>query len=1147
MMKFLRTILFKIIVILTSVSLYAQTPLGGIHNAYTPVTEISNVNCASHVRVGSTSEFKVNDLVLIIQMKGAFQSGQYATSSVGSFEFATVASITGNVIDLTFILLNSYDVSGIVQLVRVPMYTTAEVNSPVTGKVWDGATGGVVALDVSTSLTLNANITADGIGFRGGSTWRSGSACSTMTANDGANSQTAAMKGESFVNPIATNISGRQELYSGGGGGVAHNSGGGGGGNGGAGGKGGSQWEGCGRFFDNGGLGGISSPAIIAPSPRARCGGGGGAGQMNDGVGTGGANGGGIIIIRTPTLIGNGRRITANGMKPIADATNDGAGGGGAGGTIFLYAPTILAGVFIEANGGAGGNVRTGALHGPGGGGGAGSFMYSNASPVSGLAFSVAGALSGRNVLQTSATNQSYLATRGDDGQSSWGVSIPQNNGQYPRLTVTGPSDTTVCPGATLSFRAKTTGTFTRIQWTQGDGAVISTRADVSVAASTSQTYVVSITDGSGCTSKDSVKVNVNTGLKMKFESVDTTLAPCSLMAGIDTAIWIFNNSASNATITNVSCPLAGVTISLAKPVPIVMQPGDRVRIGVFVPFAPGTSGTTTATIQATVSPCDTVVSANIVIRRNLQNFEIVPQAVTMTPVIGCTASIRDSTVQVLFGNNSVEVLDIVEQGTVRVLSTKNFLTTAGVSVPIQLRWTPSNGITSGRLGFVLRYGACVDTLWMDVDGVMMSPRIGALSAIDVSTLILCKNTRTDVDVAFTSADTTTWVVSEVAISGPATTDLVPGISFVGNQIARVNVLPTLVGPYDIVLTVRFLPCDTSITVTIRGSAVNVRFEGTPILVYTEPVIGRRQTLQAIYRNTGTADVQIASVSTPSAPYTLLRTTPPLPCTLPPGGLLTADVELRQIFGIHNDSIVVAIDAPCVGVLYTQLQAEAIAVTKVAIPDIVSRIGTLDTVPVLLVGRPQIDSSLLDTFTISVRWKAKELSVVAGQDGRASWLVERDDDEFVIHITGRWDGSDTLALIPVTSLLTFISRTDLLFRRAPGFLWTNQECNIDYDDGTISVDDPCAGRNIRTISFNGLGAITISPLPARETLVVRVDEDRSYPVVLDVVDVTGRHILNITTILRREFTADVSTLAGGMYMLRITIAGEQRSLPLYIE
>lgn len=1140
----LRRVLMLTVVLLTVMPLCAQTPIGGVVNNYTAVTGIRTEDCTSKIDVASTTSLAKRDLVLIIQMKGAYQSGQYNTRAVGLYEFATIDSISGSTIILKHSLLNTYDVTGRVQLVRVPILADADVNMPLTGAPWDGTTGGVIALDVRGTLRLNANIVADGIGFRGGSRWRGNGTCSVTTANDVINSQTAAMKGESFVEPLASNVSGRQELFSGGGGGVAHNSGGGGGGNGGMGGRGGSQWEGCTRFFDNGGLGGITSQLIINTTPRARCGGGGGAGQINDNLGTGGANGGGIIIIRCATLTGNARRITANGLRPATDASNDGAGGGGAGGSIILAAATVVGGIYIDANGGIGGNVRTSSMHGPGGGGGAGTFTFSGPNPVAGMAFSLAGGTNGRNLNQTSPANQSYLALPGDDGQSAFGYSIPENTGSVPPLDVRAPRDTVVCPGTPLRFTAVVTGNPTRIEWRTWNGAVVSTQAVFSFVAAVTERYIVSVRNDLGCVELDTVVVSVSTGWKFEFPNVTLTAPSCTSM--MDTALWLFNNSNTDATIRSITSPSPNATITF--PGTVILRPGERYRIPVAVNL-PTNSPVTTVRIDVGVSPCDTAISADIIVRRNDRIITITPVRVDMPEQTGCTFTPVDTTIYVRFSSANTDPLaitDIIVQGAVQLNFPKQFATRPNIDIMIPIQWTPSAAVSAGRLGFVIQDGACIDTQWIDIDGKVNAPRISATPFVDVSTLILCQNSRAEVDVELTSTDTTTWEVSDVTIVGSATTDITIGTRFVARRTVRVNVTPTQIGPYEIILTVRLQPCDTSVVIRIRGNAVDVSANGTPLLLYTEPIIGRRQSLRSVYTNTGTTDIHISSITAPQAPYTITATSPVVPCVLAPGQQLFVDVELLQSFGVHVDSVVVTVDEPCLGTRITVLQAEATATTRVAIPDLIAGIGVLDTVPVLLVRRPEIDRPLLDEFRVSIMWNAKDLAVSSGQDARASWDVQFIDNTVVTNIVGRWDGSDTLALIPVTTLLSQSARTDLLFIREPGFLWTGQQCLVEYDDGSLTIDDVCATRNIRTILFNGVGALTIAPHPARETLTLHFDDDRIHNTVIEIINVMGQTVLSATTTIDRECTIDVHQLAPGSYILRATIGTIERTAPLLI-
>lgn len=169
-MKQLTTLLF----FLVTSFLMAQTNISGVINSYAAVQGLDI--CTGEVTVADATGFEAGDKVMIIQMKGAtiVEENNAAFGTVidlgncGLYELSTITNVTGNVISLGFTLINDYDISGRVQLVTVPVYESATVTGDLLAQNWDGNKGGVLALEVESILTLNANINADGAGFRGG-------------------------------------------------------------------------------------------------------------------------------------------------------------------------------------------------------------------------------------------------------------------------------------------------------------------------------------------------------------------------------------------------------------------------------------------------------------------------------------------------------------------------------------------------------------------------------------------------------------------------------------------------------------------------------------------------------------------------------------------------------------------------------------------------------------------------------------------------------------------------------------------------------------------------------------------------------------------------------------------------------------------
>jgi uncharacterized repeat protein (TIGR01451 family) len=489
--------------------------LTGIVNAYYPPANtgalaagLTSVALGAAAAGGAQTPIAAGDLLLFIQPQdaainstntGAYGdgfpgdpgSGWTSLNNSGNFEFVTATNavpVTGGTLNFQGTgagggLLNTYTSAAYIagtqgqrtyQVIRVPQYSSAILSSGLTAMIWNGATGGVLAMDVSSQLTLGGTVAVDALGFRGGAGRILGGGTGAATdyitlATDATN----ASKGEgiagtpryvvngTITSPAQTATDTTVEglpngSYSRGapgnaGGGATdanptandQNSGGGGGGNGGAGGTGGFGWNSAGIV---GGFGGAAFPVSTS---ALSMGGGAGAGTTNNGsywtptsdtgnnncganctgIYSSGAAGGGIVIIHAGSVIGSGT-VTANGQSALA-TENDGGGGGGAGGTILVFASSGgLGGLTANANGGAGGTTWPeqgpgatfpGNRHGPGAGGGGGVILASAALGSTNI--------SGGNPGVTTLANDAYGATPGQPGVVLPGLSTTQTPG----------------------------------------------------------------------------------------------------------------------------------------------------------------------------------------------------------------------------------------------------------------------------------------------------------------------------------------------------------------------------------------------------------------------------------------------------------------------------------------------------------------------------------------------------------------------------------------------------------------------------------------------------------------------------------------------------------------------------------------------
>jgi uncharacterized repeat protein (TIGR01451 family) len=414
-------------------------------NSYTTLSAAA-VAGATTLTVASAAGITAGDVLLVYQAQGATISTTNANTygavtalgNAGRYEYVSVASVSGTTITLgtvcdTTPLRFAYN-SG-AQVVRVPQYSSLTVNAgaSIVPTAWNGSIGGVVAVIVDGTLTVNGSIQANSLGFRGGAIDNDTTAAGTnVTAYVATTTADGAEKGESIAGSQATydGLGGRYNRgapANGGGGGNAHNAGGGGGANGGntagwngqgvpdtsvagwvtawnidgtltaatnspGGGRGGytygasdqdaltvtpgtASWGGNSRR-ERGGLGGrplANNPGITGDT-RLFFGGGGGAGDGNNGAAAAGANGGGLVLLVATAVAGSGS-LQANGATGTntLPAHNDAPGGGGGGGSVVLVAPSAGT-LSLSATGGLGGNqlITNNESEGPGGGGGGG-------------------------------------------------------------------------------------------------------------------------------------------------------------------------------------------------------------------------------------------------------------------------------------------------------------------------------------------------------------------------------------------------------------------------------------------------------------------------------------------------------------------------------------------------------------------------------------------------------------------------------------------------------------------------------------------------------------------------------------------------------------------------------------------------------
>lgn len=384
----------------SGISLFSQSKISGIINNYGRVTAIGT----DFVIISDEAQFdqfSQGDTVLLIQMKGAkiytSETPSYGTAYAsygkpGRHEFLTILSVddaTNKIVFRNNIVNSTFDPASGLQIIKVPSYNAAVVDAVLTCQPWDSVTntGGVLALIVGRTLTLNADIDVSGRGFMGGSVTPGLGICNATNLIKldkyvyPANTDSSGFKGEGLAVRSSTDLpiyplyaKGKGADFTGGGGGNGRFSGGGGGSNYGNGGLGGREAEGCSPPV----LGGEGGKDVVSTGLNGGMflgGGGGSSTYTTGGTPTPGGNGGGIVIVICDTLKGNNNRIIADGAHPGTADGASGSGGGGGGGTVALYLQSYssvpaTSALTVTARGGQGGNHLLNSGNGGGGGGG---------------------------------------------------------------------------------------------------------------------------------------------------------------------------------------------------------------------------------------------------------------------------------------------------------------------------------------------------------------------------------------------------------------------------------------------------------------------------------------------------------------------------------------------------------------------------------------------------------------------------------------------------------------------------------------------------------------------------------------------------------------------------------------------------------
>jgi gliding motility-associated-like protein len=446
-----RILLFAICIVFSltiSVQSIAQTSISGTINIYSAIDSVYPTK--DTLKVVDASGFSDGDTVMIYQVKGAdltlspspsnmqhwgkVDNFGTAMHNTGKYEIIIVQELlSDNRIRLRIALDKEYDYDQPMQIISVPSYKSASIDATLTCDAWDGSSGGILALMVSDTLFMNANIDVTGKGFRGADAFEILGECASEDSatyasyyfNESETTVSAGYKGEGITKFDPTYRKGKGRWATGGGGGNGRYSGGGGGGYMAYGGMGGAEDTTiCTitylRDSINLGIGGAGAFGFIGGykfsinDSTILMGGGGGSGTyLSPQTPDKGGNGGGIVILMVRNLKVSDKEILANGDSAIVSIGS--GGGGGAGGTVGFDVDTVIGQVKISVVGGRGGNSQYYGESGPGGGG-SGGLIYCKEVQPSNVDEFIFGGINGRVQELLPGIGKSHDAEPGNPG-----------------------------------------------------------------------------------------------------------------------------------------------------------------------------------------------------------------------------------------------------------------------------------------------------------------------------------------------------------------------------------------------------------------------------------------------------------------------------------------------------------------------------------------------------------------------------------------------------------------------------------------------------------------------------------------------------------------------------------------------------------
>ena len=318
-----------------------------------------------------------------------------------------------------------------------------------------------------------------------------------------------------------------------------------------------------------------------------------------------------------------------------------------------------------------------------------------------------------------------------------------------------------------------------------------------------------------------------------------------------------------------------------------------------------------------------------------------------------------------------------------------------------------------------------------------------------------------------------------------------------------VTFTPKRTGVYSDSMTIIFEPCGFEKTIYLKGEAVETGFEARLDTVdFGYVTLNQVKDTALVFRNTGTADLNITAIGGIIGQFSLLRTTPPLPALLQPGQTILVYLRFNSQDTLFHQATVSLSGTPCAvedSVTGFAKGIPIIAKVLVYIPNTHGKPGEEVDIPLILETSNNLIQSGINGFEATIRMNRhilKPLNINSGS-------MRLDDNFREITVSGSW--KDTNGILYNFRCMPALGDSECTDIEIISFRWMNGLSNMDIINGRFCLVDICYEGGKRLFELTEPAYLKQSlPEPANEKAKIEFSLIEEGYTKLYISDIQGR-------------------------------------------